>query len=204
MKFSKFFSNIQEASWYRAFLNPVINEINEGTLLDIGTGSGKLIQIVATEKNMQCIGVDTNTEMLEEAKIKLKNTNAKLVKIEANKELPFNNNSFNYITICSVLFHLKKEQIDFMLQDARRLLKENGKIIILTPTGNGNILSLTKNFFSIKNYSINIWFFATKKRAKLWNENNYLKQYANEQNLNYKSQTVMKGFAQLEILNPKN
>jgi len=169
--------------------------------LDIGTGSGKLIQIVSNEKNINCIGVDTNQEMLDEAKIKLKNTNTKLLKIEANKKLPFKNSSFNYITICSVLFHLKNEHIDSMLQDAQRLLKENGKIIILTPTGNGNIFTLIKNYFSVKNYGINIWFFATRNKAKLWNKNNYLKQYTNNNNLKYTETTVMKGFAKLEIIN---
>ncbi len=69
MKFSKFFSNIQEAPWYRSFLNPVINEIGvEGKVLDIGTGSGKLIQILSTENALDCTGVDTNSEMLDEAK----------------------------------------------------------------------------------------------------------------------------------------
>jgi len=204
MKFSKFFSNIQEQSWYRSFLNPVINEIStKGKLLDIGTGSGKLIQILSNEKKIESVGVDTNRDMLNEAKTKLKNTNAKLIKIEPNKKLPFDNNSFNYITICNVLFHLKTEQIDFMLQDAQRLLKKDGKIIILTPTGNGNVLSLAKNYFSVKNLGINIWFYATKNNANLWNKNNYLKQYANENNLNYKSQIVMNGFAQLEILKIK-
>ena len=74
MKFSKFFSNLQEAPWYRAFLNPVIDQIGtEGKLLDIGTGSGKLIQILATEKGLDCVGVDTDSNMLTEAKEKLKN-----------------------------------------------------------------------------------------------------------------------------------
>jgi ubiquinone/menaquinone biosynthesis C-methylase UbiE len=51
MSFSSFFSNLQEAPWYRSFLNPVINEINDDTtLLDIGTGSGKMIQILSNEK----------------------------------------------------------------------------------------------------------------------------------------------------------
>ena len=201
MKFSKFFSSIQEAPWYRSFLNPVINEIGtEGKLLDIGTGSGKLIQILTNEKGIDCIGVDTNDEMLKEAKIKLKETNVNVLKIEPNKSLPFDNNSFDYITICSVLFHLNKEQIDFILQDGRRLLKKDGKIIILTPTGKGNIITLTKKFFSIKNYGINIWFYATRNRAKIWTNNNYLKHYANENKLNYKSQIVMSGLAQLEII----
>jgi ubiquinone/menaquinone biosynthesis C-methylase UbiE len=202
MKFSKFFSNIQEAPWYRSFLNPVINEITtEGSLLDIGTGSGKLIQILANEKGMECVGVDTNQDMLDEAKKKLKETNVSLIKIKPNEVLSFKNNSFDYITICSVLFHLKEKQIDFMLKDAKRLLKKEGKIIILTPTGNGNIVTLNKRFFSIKNYGINIWFYATKNRAKIWNSENYLKQYSDKNNLKYTSQIVMNGFAQLEILN---
>ena len=82
MKFSKFFSNLQEALWYRSFLNPVINEIGiKGKLLDIGTGSGKLIQILSTEIGMDCTGVDTNSKMLAEAKKKLRNINAELIEI---------------------------------------------------------------------------------------------------------------------------
>lgn len=201
MRFSKFFSNIQETSWYRYFLNPVINEIGaEGKLLDIGTGSGKLIQIISKEKEINCIGVDTNSEMLEEAKIKLKGTNTSLLKIKANTKLPFNDNSFRYVTICSVLFHLKKEEIDFMLNDTQRILEKNGKIIVLTPTGKGNFYKLTKKYFSFKNTSIYIWFYATKKRANLWEKNNYLKKYVNEKELKYKSKMVMKGFAKIEII----
>ena len=201
MKFSKFFSNLQEAPWYRSFLNPVINEIGtEGKLLDIGTGSGKLIQILSDENGIDCIGVDTNKDMLEEAKIKLKETNVRVLEIEANKKLPFEKSSFNYITICSVLFHLKEEDIDRMLKDSLQLLKKEGKIIILTPTGKGNLLKLTKEFFSIKNRGVYIWYRATKKRAKLWTKNQYLKQYADENKLNYSSKIVMNGFAQLEII----
>ncbi len=201
MEFSKFFSNIQEEPWYRSFLNPVINEINKkGKLLDIGTGSGKLIQILATENGIDCIGVDTNVEMLEEAKIKLKETNVSVLKIEANKELPFASNSFNYVTICNVLFHLEKENIDFMLKDAQRVLEKEGKIVVLTPTGKGNIVTLSRRYFSLKNLGIYVWFNATKNRAVLWTNNKYLKQYANENKLHYKSQIIMNGFAQLEVL----
>ena len=201
MKFSKFFSNIQETPWYRVFLNPVINEITEkGKLLDIGTGSGKLIQILCDEKGIDCIGVDTNSEMLYEAREKLKNTNVKLLKIKADTKLPFEMNSFEYITICNVLFHLKKESIDNLLNDVQNLIKENGKIIILTPTGNKGFITLTKQFLSIKNLSIYIWFYATKNKARKWNNNNHLKQYANERNLNHKSKTVMNGLAQLETI----
>jgi len=201
MKFSKFFSGLQEAPWYRSFLNPVINEIGtKGRLLDIGTGSGKLIQILATENGMDCIGVDTDKEMLAEAKMKLGNIKAELVEISPNDKLPFAINSFDYVTICSVLFHLKKPDVDNMLRDSLNLLNKDGKIIVLTPTGKGNIVKLTKHFFSFKNKGIYIWYRATKKRARQWTDENYLSEYATKHHLSYKREIVMKGFAQLEII----
>ena len=201
MKFSKFFSNLQEAPWYREFLNPVIDEIENNTnLLDIGTGSGKMLEILFSEKNVKCVGTDTNSDMLEEARIKLKDTNIKLHLTPPGEVLPFEQNTFDYISICSVLFHLKKEDIDSMLKDALQLLKQEGVIIILTPTGQGNVLKLTKHFFSLKNKSMYIWHRATKKRAKLWTAENYLREYAAKNELKYTTKTVMNGFAQLEII----
>jgi len=201
MKFSKFFSDLQEAPWYRLFLDPVINEINNGgELLDIGTGSGKLIQILATEKDVHCTGVDTNSDMLKEAKVKLKNINAELIEILPDTKLPFEKNSFDHIAICSVLFHLKKESIDSMLNDALGLLKEGGTIIILTPTGNGGILKLSKHFISIRNKGVYVWYRSTKKRARMWSKENYLSKYASKTSLKYKRELVMNEFAQLEII----
>jgi len=202
MKFSKFFSNLQKAPWYRQFLNPVIDEIKEGSnLLDIGTGSGKMLEILISEKNVNAEGTDTNADMLKEAEEKLKNTNARLHLIPAGEVLPFESGSFDYVTICSVLFHMKEKEIDHMLIDALRVIKDDSKIIILTPTGKGNLIKLSRHFFSLKNTGIYIWYRSTKKRAKLWSKNQYLKQFAGKNKLKYELQIVMHGFAQLEILN---
>jgi ubiquinone/menaquinone biosynthesis C-methylase UbiE len=202
MIFSKFFSTLQESPWYRQFLNPVLDEIeNDSNLLDIGTGSGKMLEILFNEKNVKGVGIDTNEGMLKEAEVKLKNTNAKLHLINAGDALPFKKNSFDYVTICSVLFHMKEEEIDQMLMDSLNVLKENGKIIILTPTGKGNILRLSRHFLSFKNKGIFVWYRATKKRAKLWSKKQYLKKFTSKNKLKYETQIVMHGFAQLEIIN---
>lgn len=202
MKFSKFFSNLQEAPWYRQFLNPVIAEIEKDSyLLDIGTGSGEMLEILSNEKNVNGVGTDTNSDMLEEAKEKLENTSVRLYLIPAGEKLPFEKNSFNCVTICSVLFHMNEKEIDYMLMDSLHVLKDNGKIIILTPTGKGNIMQLTRQYFSLKNKGIYVWYSATRNRAKLWSKNQYLKQFANKNKLKYESQIVMHGFAQLEIIN---
>ncbi len=202
MKFSKFFSNLQEAPWYRQFLNPVIDEIENGSnLLDIGTGSGKMLEILSREKNVSGTGTDTNSDMLREAEEKLINTRTKLHHISAGEKYPFEKGSFNYVTICSVLFHMKEKEINHMLMDSLQVLKDNGKLIILTPTGKGNIIELTRRFFSIENRGIYVWYRATKNRALLWSKNQYLKLFAIKNKLKYESQIVMHGFAQLEIIN---
>ncbi len=201
MKFSKFFSILQEAPWYRSFLNPVINEVStNGKLLDIGTGSGKLLEILTIEKKIECTGVDTSDDMMAEARIKLKNIKVALIKIKPNAELPFEDSSFNYITICSVLFHLKKPEIDKILMNCSQLLKKNGKIIILTPTGQGGFLKLSRLFLSLKNKSVFVWYRSTKSRAQIWLKEKYLKEYAEKRQLRYSTKIVMNGFAQLEIL----
>lgn len=201
MSFPKFFSNLQEAPWYRSFLDPVLAEIKtKGRLLDIGTGSGKMIQILAREKGMDCVGVDTNAEMLAEAKVKLEGVNVELLEITPHSRLPFEDNSFDYITICSVLFHLKNEEIDRMLENSLELLKEGGKIVVHTPTGLGNVLKLTRHYFTLKNKGIYVWHRATRNRARIWTDENYLAAYAKREKLKYERTVVMHGFAQVETI----
>lgn len=201
MKFSTFFAHIQEAPWYRKFLTPVVDEVASQTkLLDIGTGSGKLLQMIATAKSTTCYGIDTSESMLIEARKKLGNTNIILQKTEPNKPYPFEDSSFDYITICNVLFNLNDVINDNILKEAQRILKKGGKVIVLTPTGNGNLLKLTKNYFSIKNLGMYIWFYATKSRAKYWNNTKYLKNYSKKYNLKYNRKTTLNGFALIEIL----
>lgn len=202
MNFSTYFSNLQEEPWYRQFLNPVISQIPNGSnILDIGTGSGKLLQILFEEKQVTGIGIDTDGFMLIEAKKKLVNTNILLYRIQAGHDYPFENESFDCITICSVLFNLKeKKLLNELLSEALRVLKKNGKLIVLTPTGNCGIINLTKHFFSFKNRGIYVWYIATKNSANRWTKEQYLKRYSFEEKIFYKKSETLKGFGQIEIL----
>ncbi|HHC81139.1 MAG TPA: class I SAM-dependent methyltransferase [Flavobacteriia bacterium] len=201
LKFSTFFSTIQEAPWYRQFLNPVINAIDKNRkLLDIGTGSGKLIQILSNEKEVECIGVDTSLDMLKEAKKKIQSPTVTLVHTKAGQNLPFKDADFDYISLCNVLFNLHPTASEHLLKEALRLVKKDGKILVLTPTGKGNFLTLTQQFLSAKNLSVYIWYYATKNRAGPWHKNNPLKQFAQENGLHYTRMITLKGFAQIETL----
>lgn len=202
MNFSTFFSKLQESPWYRTFLNPVIDEVENNThILDIGTGSGKMLQLLFEEKQVSGVGTDTEQSMLDEAKKKLVNTDIELKQIDAGENYPFADEIFDSITICSVLFNIKEvEPRNQLVGEALRVLKKGGKLIVLTPTGAGNIIKLTTAFFSFKNKGIYVWYKATKKGAKKWTAEQYLEQYSSINSLRYQQKITLKGFAQVEII----
>ena len=179
----------------------MIDEIEPGSkLLDIGTGPAKMLEILSKEKSVFCTGVDSNKEMLEEARKKLGRTNINLLHIKAGKPLPFRENVFDYVTICNVLFHLDDAGINQILSESFRVMKPEGKVIVLTPTGNNNLFRLTRKYFSFQNMSIYLWYNATRKQARRWNKRNYLKEYALQNNLKYNTEVVLSGFARTEII----
>jgi len=186
------------------FLDPVVEAVNPNSrILDIGTGAGKLMQRLITERSALCTGIDTNQSMLDEAEIKLKDLEKVLLKIEPNTALPFSNATFDCVSFCNVLFNLSKESVLFLLSESLRVLGENGKIIVLTPTGNGGFIKLSRLYFSIKNLSIYIWYYATKNKASPWQKNNLLSEFCRLNNLNYECRVVLNGFGLLEIISNK-
>lgn len=200
MSFAKFFSGIQETPWYHDFLHPVVQEVEENAkMLDIGTGSGKLLQLLWQQRQVKAIGVDTSASMLKEAKNKIAATDAAVLLIKAHRKLPFKSRSFDHVTICNVLFNLPISSANFMLEETQRVVRKGGKIVVLTPTGKGTFLSLKKYFFP-KNLSFFLWFYLTRRRGKIWMKQKRLLSYALKHNFQYKQQLVFDGFAQLEVL----
>ncbi len=206
MNFSNCFSTLQEEPWYRKFLDPIIDILDEGSdVLDIGTGSGKLLQLVYNEKHITGVGIDTNEAMLKEAKIKLINTPIQLHKIDPDQDYPFEFEKFDDITICNVLFNLKhKDAIDRVLNNALKLLKTKGRIFVLTPTGKGGLIKLLKNYYSFKNKGICLWYLATKRRAIKWSQDKYLMSYCRRKGLIYDTAIHLNGYARTEILKINN
>lgn len=198
MNFSKMFSHIQESDWYREFLVPVVQQVEPNTnVLDIGTGTGKLLQILSIERNVKCIGVDTSSEMLGEAQKKIQQTDAKLQLIQPDTRLPYGSDTFDSVLICNVLFNLPLESRDFLLGEAIRLARPDGKIIILTPSGRGTFPGIVRKYF---NTSIFLWYYATRSSARRWSSDQYLVKFAKARHLTYSHRRTFGDLAQLEIL----
>ena len=101
-------------------------------LLDIGCGTGYLINMLAQEYEAEFTGLDLSPEMIKQANNK-NIKNAKFVEGKSD-EIPFNDNTFDIVT-CSQSFHHYPDT-DKAMQEAKRVLKPGG-LYILSDTGVG-------------------------------------------------------------------
>ena len=119
-------------------------------LLDIGCGTGYLINMLAKEYDAEFTGLDLSPEMINQAKSKnIKNSTF----IEGRSDdLPFKNDTFDVIT-CSQSFHHYPET-DKPMQEARRVLKQGG-LYILSDTGCGpfKMLGVKVDSFIYRHFS---------------------------------------------------
>lgn len=97
----------------------------EAVILDLGCGSGNILVQLINQKR-ELYGVDLSENMIAVAKERLKD-NATLEIADA-KDLPFEDNKFDYI-ICNASFHHYPYPMETLLE-MNRVLKQNGVIII--------------------------------------------------------------------------
>lgn len=103
-------------------------------LLDVGCGTGYLIELLKKQKEADYHGLDLSPEMLKAAKKKFGN-DVVLIEGVADK-LPYGDNAFDVVT-CIQSFHHYPDP-DKAMQEAYRVLKKGG-LYILSDTGLGGI-----------------------------------------------------------------
>ena len=110
-------------------LQIVLKENNLKSLLDVGCGTGKLVEFFR-KKGFTAYGCDNADEAIRIArKINGKNT---IKKAQATR-LPFKQQAFDIVSAISVIEHLSiKEARDFFLETSR-ILKPHGFVFLITP-----------------------------------------------------------------------
>lgn len=105
--------------------NKICNEIKKyivkGKILDIGGADSNLDKILKKDYSIMCVDTldSKNTDLFH----------------DCNKPLPFEDNSIDTIISCNLIEHLENP-LNF-LKECRRIIKEDGKIIIITPNAHG-------------------------------------------------------------------
>ncbi len=110
-----------------------IKALNPAYILDVATGTGDVaLEINKQLPDAKILGVDISTEMLEigRKKIAKKNLAEKITLQTADSEnLPFQDNTFDAITVA---FGVRNyENLEKGLQEMRRVLKKDGKLVVL-------------------------------------------------------------------------
>ncbi len=102
-----------------------LNMNSTQTLLDVGCGTGYFCDLAARQ-NINVTGIDASKNLIEQAKKR----NSKIeFSVGEMEELPYSNNSFN--VVCGFNSFQYAENLKNALLDAKRVLKENGKLVAM-------------------------------------------------------------------------
>lgn len=130
-----FLANIKEekpalSSSHDLFKAKVISSFlkDDSSILDVGCGNGRrLMDLSLFIRNLKCTGIEINTVKKSRYPDCLKSDIELLV--FDGLEIPFEDKSFDFVTICYVLHHLSDKHADHLLNEAIRVGKD--KIILL-------------------------------------------------------------------------
>lgn len=126
--YDKRWQNYHHKSLY--FLKNWVNISSTSTILEVACGTGIFAEMLLQENpNLEIIGVDISSEMLNIAKQKCQGYERVEFYQSSVTALPFESHKFDYI-ICANAFHYFDDPI-IALMEMKRLVKPNGQIIIL-------------------------------------------------------------------------
>lgn len=143
-------------------INPFINQ----RVLDLGTGTGRLPSLFPES---EFIGLDLHKNMLIEHLGNIKEKNTLLVQADM-RTLPFKEKSFDIVTAGWAIGHFTgwypsdwKEQIELVLEQAVRVLKPSGWMIIIETLTTGSLEPAPPTLSLANYYSLleNLWGFSS-------------------------------------------
>ena len=99
-----------------------------GKILDLGCGTGELIQRLIPMASHKLIGIDSSPEMLEQARLRLSKTNNSELRLGELEHLPMRNKEIKTAIMNMVLHHIS--QPEKPIAEAFRVIKSGGYLIL--------------------------------------------------------------------------
>ncbi|MCU0533038.1 MAG: methyltransferase domain-containing protein [Hydrococcus sp. Prado102] len=129
-------ANIYDRRWRKyitdtlSFLKNWVQIPSTATVLDIACGTGEFERLLLNEHPTQpIVGVDISEKMLAIARQKCLDYPNVSFEVASASALPFSSNSFDAIVSANAFHYF--EEPDAALQEMKRVLKPDGKVIIL-------------------------------------------------------------------------
>jgi len=129
-KISKIYHDAQDHAKYNDELEKFSSMLpSNSTVLDVGTGSGIPTVKYLTEKDYKVIGVDVSEKMLDLAK---ENVPEATFFQKNMLTLDFPDETFNGLICIDTLWHIPRSNHFFIYLNFRRMMKDNGILVINT------------------------------------------------------------------------
>jgi ubiquinone/menaquinone biosynthesis C-methylase UbiE len=114
------------------FIDKFLSLLPAGSrILDMGSGPGNFAKYILS-KNFQVQGIDLSKEMIKIAREKVPNVKFQLMDM---RNLKFPTNSFDGLLVAYSLIHIPSNEILDTLRGFNKILKNNGKILIIAQAG---------------------------------------------------------------------
>lgn len=115
--------------WFAEERKYIIKSIKKNSkVLEVGCGDGRSIKDVL-EVTKDVTGIDNDETAIEHSKENLKNYSSVKLILGDGKNLPFQDEIFDYVTCIGTFANLGDDKYQ-ILSEMKRILKKNGKIII--------------------------------------------------------------------------
>jgi ubiquinone/menaquinone biosynthesis C-methylase UbiE/DNA-binding transcriptional ArsR family regulator len=120
---------VDESEVERALLD-LVPPGETGALLDIGTGTGRMLEILAPRAG-HAVGIDTSREMLTIARVNLERAGLRNCSIRQGDmyQLPLPGASFDIVVIHQVLHYADRPAA--VIEEATRVLRPGGRLLIV-------------------------------------------------------------------------
>ena len=121
--------HVPEALLEKEFVK-VIGDQPIGDFLDIGTGTGRILELLA-ERVERGMGIDVSSEMLTVARTNLESANLRNVHVRQGDmyNVPVEDQSIDLATLHLVLHY--SDDPALVIQEAARVLRPNGRLVIV-------------------------------------------------------------------------
>lgn len=125
-------------------------------VLDAGCGTGKYLNTLE-EISSEYIGIDLSSDQLNKASSKIKKSNSKLINANLTR-IPLPDNSVDLIVSCWVLGTITDpNDRKKALKELKRVLKPNGKIVLIENDKDGEFETLRNHIKDGKTEKYNDW-----------------------------------------------
>lgn len=111
------------------------SDIENKEILEIGCGDGRITTLLSGKPKM-LVAIDPDEKKIKEAKTNIKGVD---FQIGSGEKTLFSNNSFDLV-IFTLSLHHQNSQI--AIKEACRVLKDNGKILVIEPVVEGELEQL--------------------------------------------------------------